>query len=362
MIKQLKTFTLRMVAGANIATVAVMLVLGNADRFDPVSHSVLSCLGLAFPVFLLINFAFLFFWLIFKFRYALIPVAGYVLAYGPVSVYMPLNIPSEVPDGDVVKVLSYNVQSYDGSPRYDNSFDMIYEYIKRSDADIVCLQEDIDTWRGTFAKYRQVYEYMDTTHVGDTALNGVGIYTRYPIIRKERIEYDSRGNGSVAYYLQRGSDTLIVINNHFESNHLSLAERGMYKTMLKGEMGRDTVREESKKLLNKLSDAVCLRAPQADAVHAYIVDHVQYPIIVCGDFNDNPISYTRRTVADGLTDCFVATGRGLGISYNLKGFFVRIDNIMCSNDLTPYNCTVDSKFDASDHYPIYCWIKMPPKR
>ena len=78
MIKQLKTFTLRMVAGANIATVAVMLVVGNADRFDPVSHSVLSCLGLAFPVFLLINLAFLFFWLIFKFRYALIPVVGYV--------------------------------------------------------------------------------------------------------------------------------------------------------------------------------------------------------------------------------------------------------------------------------------------
>jgi len=361
MIKQMKTFTLRMVAGANVATVAVMLVVGNADRFDPVSHSVLSCLGLAFPVFLLINLAFLFFWLVFKLKYALIPIIGYILAYQPVSVYMPLNIPSEIPDGNVIKILSYNVQAYSGKPRYDDSFDMIYDYIKESKADIVCLQEDIDWWRGTLARYKEIYQYMDTTHVGDTAMNGVGIYTHFPILRKERIAYDSRGNGSVAYYLQTGGDTLIVINNHFESNHLSIAERDRYKTMLKGEMGGDTAREESKKLLFKLSDAVCLRAPQADAVHAYIEDHVQYPIIVCGDFNDNPISYARRTVAEGLTDCFVATGRGLGISYNQKGFFVRIDNIMCSNDLTPYNCSVDNKIDASDHYPISCWIKMRDK-
>lgn len=356
MIKQLKTFTVSVVAGANVATIAVMLVVGNADRFDPVSHPFMACLGLVFPVFLIINLIFLFFWLTFKRRFALIPVAGYFLAFAPIRVYMPLNMPSDMPDS-VIKILSYNVQLYSGAPRYNDSFDMIYDYLKSSEADIVCLQEDFDSWRGSMTRLSEIFPYADTTHVGRGNINGVGIYTRFPILKKEIIPYTSRGNGSVAYYLNIGGDTVIVINNHFESNHLSLEERRMYKEMLKGDVGKDTARTESKKLIHKLGEAAGLRAPQADAVHEYISCHSRYPMIVVGDFNDNPISYTRRVVGEGLTDCFVATGRGIGLSYNQKGFFVRIDNIMCSDDFVPYNCMVDNDIDASDHYPVICWLK-----
>lgn len=52
MIKQLKAFTVNMVAGANVATVVVMLMVGYADHVNPVSHPVLSCLGLTFRFFL----------------------------------------------------------------------------------------------------------------------------------------------------------------------------------------------------------------------------------------------------------------------------------------------------------------------
>ena len=90
----------------------------------------------------------------------------------------------------------------------------------------------------------------------------------------------------------------------------------------------------------------------------YVAEHSRYPTILCGDFNDSPISYTRRVLAEELTDCYVATGRGIGLSYNQKGFFVRIDNMMCSGSFEPYKCTVDDKIAASDHYPIYCWLKM----
>lgn len=357
MIKQLKTFTVRMVAGANVATVAVMLLVGFSDRVNPVEHPLMSFVGLVFPVFLVINLGFLFFWLMFKRRMTVIPVAGYLLAYMPIRVYMPINIPEDMPDG-VIKVVSYNVQAYSGAPRYDDSFGMIYEYVKNSKADIVCLQEDIDSWRNTMDRWAALYEYKDTTHVGWANINGVGIYTRYPIIRKERIEYKSKGNGSVAYYLKIGRDTVIVVNNHFESNHLSLDDRRMYKEILKGDVKKDTARTKSRMLINKITDAAVMRAPQADSVHKYISSHGRYPVIVCGDFNDNPISYTRRTVAEGLTDCYVTTGRGVGLSYNQKGFFVRIDNIMCSDDFKPYNCKIDNKIDASDHYPICCWLKM----
>ena len=63
MIKQLKTLTVSMVGGANVATVVVMLMVGFADRLNPADYPTLSCLGLAFPVFLVINLLFIFFWL-----------------------------------------------------------------------------------------------------------------------------------------------------------------------------------------------------------------------------------------------------------------------------------------------------------
>jgi endonuclease/exonuclease/phosphatase (EEP) superfamily protein YafD len=110
-------------------------------------------------------------------------------------------------------------------------------------------------------------------------------------------------------------------------------------------------------LLEKLGSAAAKRAPEAEAVHRYIEQHSQYPTIVCGDFNDTPISYSRRTIAQGLTDCFQASGRGIGMSYNQKGFFFRIDHILCSEHFQPFNCYIDDEMDASDHYPIICWLK-----
>lgn len=360
MIKQLKTFTINMVAGANIATILLMILAGYSDRLNPVDYPILSCMGMTFPIFLIVNMLFLFFWLMFKWRKIWIPIVGFFLVYPPLTIYMPLNMRQDLPK-DAIKLVSYNVCSYGGNYKYEEGFDTVYNYLKRQNADIVCIQEDVDAWRRyVFIRYRKIYPYNDTTVFYNNALgmNAIGIHTRYPIIRKERIPYESAGNGSVAYFLQAGSDTLIVINNHLEGTHLSKEDRANYKRMLRGKMERDTAQEESILLLEKLGKAAAKRAPEAEIVHQYVESHRQYPIIVCGDFNDNPISYSRRTIAEGLTDCFKKTGRGIGLSYNQKGFFFRIDHILCSEHFEPYNCQIDDQMDASDHYPMVCWLKM----
>ncbi len=359
MIKQLKSFVVNLIAGANIATILLMLLAGYSDRLDPEQHPILSVMGMTFPVFLLVNLLFLFFWLTFKWKKAWIPIVGFAAAYVPITIFMPVNMRQDVPKG-TIKLVSYNVCTYGGNYKYEQGFDTVFNYLKRQNADIVCLQEDVDTWRRfVFQRYEKIYPYNDTTvlHNNSYTFNGVGIHTRFPIIRKERIWYPSNTNGSVAYYLNTGHDTLLVINNHLEGTHLSDAERDNYKRLLRGKMERDTAKAESMFLIEKLGRNNAKRAPQAEAVHQYIEAHRQYPIIVCGDFNDTPISYARRTIAQGLTDCFQETGRGLGLSYNQKGFYFRIDYIFCSSDFEPYNCQIDDEMDASDHYPIICHLK-----
>lgn len=360
MIKQLKSFTVKLISGANVATVIIMLLFGYSGYVNPQSFSYLSFTGLLFPIFLVINLTFLFLWLIFKWRMIWIPVLGYILAYQPISIFLPINMPAAMPSG-VIKVLSYNVCGY--HDRLGNStYETIYEYIKDSDASIVCFQEDSGIAGALRSKMKKLLGHSDTIVMGKGSfINGLGIYSRYPIIKKQRIHYESLANASAAFFLKVDGDTVIVINNHFESNHLSMDDRSRYKDMLKGEMDKGEAKAESKKLIRKLIDAAVQRAPQADAVREFIKQHSHHPIIVCGDFNDNPVSYTRRVVAEGLRDCFVDAGRGLGLTYNQKGFNVRIDNILCSQHYEPYNCKVDNKISVSDHYPISCWLKMQAK-
>ena len=83
MIRQLKTFTINIVAGANAATVVLMLLAGYGDHVDPVRFPMFSNLGMTFPIFLIANLLFLFFWLTFKWRKAWIPLVGYALVYIP---------------------------------------------------------------------------------------------------------------------------------------------------------------------------------------------------------------------------------------------------------------------------------------
>ena len=363
MIKKLKTFTLQMIAGANMTTVIVMLLVGYSDRLYPADHPLLSTAGMTFPIFLLINMAFLFFWLVFKWRMAWIPVVGYVFAYVPISIYFPVNSRQELPE-DALKVISYNVCTYGGNYKYEDGFGPILDYLREEKADIVCIQEDVDSWRRfVFKEYQKDYAYNDTMVIANnpTSLNALGIHTRFPIVRRERINYSSVANGSAAWWLQIDGDTVIVVNNHFESCHLTTDDRQQYRQILHGEISGDSARQGSKQLLVKLAEANAKRCGQIDAVCRYVEEHRQYPVIVCGDFNDSPISYSRHAMSKSLTDCFVETGKGIGLSYNQKAFSFRIDHFFCSEDMTPYNCEIDSRIDASDHYPLICWLKIRQK-
>lgn len=361
MFGKIKSFTISLIAGANVVAVVVMILVGFADHVNPVNYATFSSLGMLFPFAALVNLAFLFFWLVVKWRMAWIPFVGFLLVYVPMRIYVPLNLPLSPPE-DAIKVVSFNVGGYCSALQEGDSFGQINEYLRESQADIVCLQEDNDSWRKSEVIYDGLFAYNDIVPLNNSGMiNRVGIHTRYPILRKERIEYPSMANGSVAWYLKVGNDTLIVINNHLESTHLSKEDRSQYRQLIKGDMESDTARASSRHLLSVFSESSAKRAPQAEAVHRYVEAHRGQKILVCGDFNDHPLSYTRHIIADGLKDCFVSTGNGLGVSFNRYGMYFRIDHMMCSDNITPYRCQIDSKCDASDHYPVVCWIKIDRK-
>ena len=87
-----------------------------------------------------------------------------------------------------------------------------------------------------------------------------------------------------------------------------------------------------------------------------MVEHMKdspYPVLVCGDFNDVPWSYTYQQISNLATDAFVKSGKGFGNTFlvNHKIPF-RIDYIFYDEKaFDTFDFTV-RKVNYSDHFPI----------
>ena len=262
---------------------------------------------------------------------------------GQIRAFLPVNISmKQVPD-DAIKILSYNVMFYDShQPHTEESPNEIVRYIQNSNADIVCLQEASFNNSNSkkflsekvFRKALSTYPYFSFHKEKGS---GWVCLSRFPILSTRSIPYESVGNGTVAYELKVGNDTLLLVNNHLESNKLSIDDRAAYRDMII-DPKEDKVKTTSKMLIGKVADAVSIRASQADSVAKFIQDSKHKYVVVCGDFNDSSLSYAHRVIGKGLNDAFVDTGNGLGVSYNRYGFYFRIDHIMASENLDLFNC------------------------
>ncbi len=345
----------------NAVFIGLLLLAAYSPYVDPNAHPNLSCFGLTFPIFLVINFCFLIFWLIVRYRFVLLPLAGFLLCYPQLRTYIPLNLHTDSIPENSIKLLSFNTMAF-GYMEKKNGKNPVLTYLQESKADIICLQEyatsetaKIHLNERDIQKGLSNYPYRDVQTLGKIPGNKMAIYSKYPIVSLKMLDYNSSSNGSMMYELKIGNDTVALINNHLESNKLSVEDREVYEGMLDGAEASQ-VKSGVRLLLRKLAEATAIRAHQADVIAQAIKETPHRYIIVCGDFNDSPISYAHRTIAKDLDDAFVQSGRGLGISFNRNKFYFRIDNILVSKNLKAYNCTVDRSIKTSDHYPIWCYI------
>lgn len=286
-------------AAFNVVTVLFMLAVGYSDRVDPVAHPLVANVGLLFPVFLVLNMAFLVFWLVFCKRGALIALGGLVVCFGPVRTYTPLNVPSSAPEG-ALKVISYNVYCFKTWTDFTQSSEIL-DYLVREDADIVCMQEG-----DCYGRVRELvdsvmnahYEYSEQ-HASDGPEGGdlIRIYSKLPIVGHERISGKETYN-AMAYKVKTGErDTTLVVVAHLQTTGLSPEDRTRFKSMLKGDMEGEERKQETRRLWSILGEASAKRVPQVDAVADYVAKHKGQSIILTGDFNDSPISYAHRRLA-----------------------------------------------------------------
>jgi endonuclease/exonuclease/phosphatase family metal-dependent hydrolase len=339
-----------------------------SDRVPPSFSIVFAFLGLFFPFIFALNLFFFLICILFRqWKQIFIFIGVFLICSGAIRTYFPFNSKTQDVPEDCIKILTYNVMRFEYLKQHTpQNHNPIVQYMVDADADIICIQEygvtknnphDLNTEQLFKALKKTPYRHIENLkfpYSGQTF--GLAIFSKYPIIKTERIHYDSEYNGSFVTELDINGKRVTLINNHLESNKLSQDERTGYYDLTK-EINTEKLEAITHTMFKRLSPAYKARASQANLIADVIKKNKNPYIIVCGDFNDTPISYARHKIKGNLKDAFATSGRGVGTTYNRHRFLFRIDYILYSKNIKAYNCTV-GKLKNSDHYPVSTYLQF----
>ena len=344
----LRVMLVSMLAGANMATILLMCATCLSTYLSPELHPRLSLAGLLFPVFLGANIMFVFVWLLLSLRWLLLPLLGIVLCWGYVKEYCPINIAMDDVPKENFSVLSYNVANFIADSSKGMDPQKTLDYIMGSNADVICLQEcpHHGQYYTTLSKSLKKQGYAEKKCLGKS------IFSKYPFIGKEACRSTDEGhNGFFAWRININGDTVFVLNSHLCSNAITEEEKRNYSQAL-GSYDKEKMEDSGRVLLSRLSIAASKRARQIEELKTVIKDNSAEMLVLAGDLNDTPISYTCQQLSLDLKSAFVESGSGLGVSFVRKAFPVRIDHIFVSKNLYTYSTYVDNSISSSDHHPI----------
>jgi len=351
----------------NALALIILLLSAFSDFIAPSRCIIFSYLGLFFPFIVVGNIVLLLFWMtVQKWKIVLINFIALLICGSSIHVYFPVNKKSKNLPENCIKLLSYNVMRFEwvkeDKPGKPNE---VLRYIQESDADIICIQEYGASGKKPHLTQEQItkalkdypyFHFQELIFPYENEIFGLAIYSKFPILSTRKVPYDSNFNGSFIAELDINGKRTTLINNHLESNKLSQEERDDYYN-LTNDMDSQALNSFTKLMYKRLTPAFKIRAQQAQIIAKEIKESKNPYIIVCGDFNDTPISYARHKIKGSLKDAFVESGSGLGITYNKYRFLFRIDYILHSKNIKSYNCTVGD-LKNSDHYPISCYLQL----
>jgi endonuclease/exonuclease/phosphatase family metal-dependent hydrolase len=353
---------------------ASFLVLAYLSTYiSPAKVWFLAFTGLFYPYLLFLNIAFVLFWAVKWKREAFISLVIIVLGWNHMIDYVPFRL-STLPvkkleeNGERVslKILSYNVRAFNSLEWLEDkkTSSNILNLIKSENPDIVCIQEFFtDHLRNKPDLIQQNFKDKPYSHIhyaistGKTTGYGIATYSRYPIIGKGHIKFTETNNISIYTDILIENDTIRVYNNHLQSLHLKQSNYTFMESLKLGYSEGQV--EEIRDISRRLKNAFVKRSVQVDSVSFHIKQSL-FPVIVCGDFNDTPVSYTYRKMRSGLKDSFVNSGEGFGSTYLGTFPAFRIDYIFHSSF---FNTTHFERIRAelSDHYPIICQLNYIPR-
>lgn len=240
----------------------------------------------------------------------------------------------------------------------------IFQFLRNENPDVVCFQEFYSQDKPTrFETMDSLFQVMGTKIYHQRSAYkriarqnfGIAMFSKYPMIAKGDVMFETQGSQDFNYCIYadivKDQDTFRIYDVHLQSIKL---QSDYYSAQTNDPTSNLTQESAIRLIYRKLQSAYVKRADQARRV----VNHIKtspYPTIVCGDFNDTPMSYTYNQFDRVLTDAFRNTSTGIGVTYVGKMPAGRIDYIFHSPELASNNFKIQQEV-LSDHRAISCII------
>ncbi|RYD56618.1 MAG: hypothetical protein EOP56_11235 [Sphingobacteriales bacterium] len=351
----------------NILAAFWMGLCAASAYISPMQIRYISLFSLTTPFAIITNIVFIFIWLFSRAKWRsvlsiLVLGACYqiVLAVFGIHFFKPDDMASK--PGKTIKIMSWNVHGMGifNKPRDKEFEDNIIEYMRQEDADIMCLPEFYIPRKNMYkphsnrilknSQYKD-FRYNVDNDLGPESFLGTAVFSKYPI-RNYEVHQLSKYIFMLQCDMEMEDKKLIrMFFVHLTTFGLSDNDKALIEDVKSRSTDLESGINKSKTFISKFNNAFVKRAQEAVKA-SKILEESPYPVLICGDFNDLPGSYTYTTLKRGLKDAFAEHGAGLGRTYNLISPTIRIDHILydpAGLKIIGYKC---KKTALSDHNPV----------
>lgn len=341
----------KLVLGLNIVVAIATLFSYVAPRIDPNTTWYFAMFGLFYPVLLAFNLMFIAYWLFKDLRFVLLSAIIIALGWPFLKSLIVFNSSEISKSPHNISVISYNISNANGA--YDRKKDLkatkqerMFEYLKRfDDEDILCLQEV-----GAYAS--DILKKGFPNHEIYKIDKGAVILSKHRIINKGQIDFGTMTNSCLWADIVVDLDTFRVYSLHLQSNKISKDA----EEIARGNLDNKNTWKGIEGILMKYRYTHITRSSQAKMVKTHI-EQSPYPVLVCGDFNDTPVSYTYSELSRGLNDAFIEKGNGMGSTFNGIIPLLRIDYILTDPmfDIKSFHVIREN---YSDHFAVASLLQI----
>lgn len=340
-----------------------------SKSINPNNISIFSVIGLIAPMLYIAEIVLCLYWIIRWKVYSLFALLILIAGANNISLFYRPNLEKEYTQeqgnrNNQLRVMSYNACGFIDQTTKENKLGEMLDFITEQDPDILCIQEfqvtpintkqRIENRLGDLTYNRIKYSQANSDQESGW---GLAVYSKYPIINSLHLEYEGSSNSSMWADVKINKDTIRVFNIHLQSTQVNSNDQEFITSTTQLQDDPENTKVRLKEIASKLRENSKIRANQADSLAIHLARN-PHPVIVCGDFNDTPMSYSYTRLRSDLNDAF--TERGQGVTSTYKGFFnlFRIDYILHSSELTALNYA-NPNSDLSDHNPVIVTFEKP---
>lgn len=303
----------------NIFFFLALLILFIFPFLPPSKFPLTAVLSLGTPVIILINICFTIFWLLTLNKRFLLSFFAVVAAFVLFNIFPAISTSKSASDFENgLKVMTYNVRLFNAYEKKKNFPDVkttMASYIEKEQPDVICFQEFYRKNPVDFKDYP--YKFIHFKRKGDQL--GNAIYSKYPLRNTGAFDFKNSNNNTLYADVIKGKDTIRVYSLHLQSHGVIPEVQFLQE-------------QNTEKLFRQLHNRFVQQEKQVKA----ILNHkskTTYPVLIMGDFNNTPFSYSYKKLKTNMNDAFREAGSGMGSTFSFAGFPMRIDFILASPSL-----------------------------